>query len=462
MLTQPGRPEKLTFPEGFLWGAATASYQIEGSPLRHGGGASVWDELCKKPGAIMYGDTGFTACDHYTHFREDVKIMADMGLNCYRFSLSWPRIFPDGRGKPNDDGIRFYNDLVDELLKYKIKPLVTLFHWDYPYSLFLKGGWLNPDSPEWFGEYAEAVAGFLGDRVDFWMTQNESLCFTLLGHLGGRHAPGIQYSRKHAFEVVKNALLGHGRSVQALRATPKLKATVSYAPVGTAYRPASESEADINAARQATWSINEHNLSWCPSLFIDPVLKGEWPEDARAVLGEDDPRVTDDELKIMNQPLDVLSLNFYQGGTVRAGVDGPEHVKEAPGYPRTHMDWPVTPESTYWLVRFYHERYGLPIVISENGLSNPDWVHLDGKVHDPNRIDFARRYLQWLHRAANEGYPVLGYTHWSLMDNFEWAEGYRYRFGLVHVDFETLKRTPKDSSFWYKRVIESNGATLYE
>ncbi|MBX3112445.1 MAG: beta-glucosidase [Fimbriimonadaceae bacterium] len=456
------RPANLTFPDNFLWGSATAAYQIEGSPTRHGGGPSVWDEMCKRPGKVFDGHSGQTACDHYRLFKEDVAMMRDLGHKVYRFSLSWPRLFPEGTGRRNDDGYRFYNELVDELLKAGIKPFVTLFHWDYPHELYKQGGWMNPQSPQWFEEYTADAVGFLSDRVSDWITMNETVVFLILGHLTGVHAPGTKFSRAEVMLMLKHALLAHGRSCMAVREHAKTPARVSYAPVASVRYPTDESPEAVEAARRATFAVWPDNFFWSPALYFEPVLKGVWPEDVAQTLGDDDPRVTSAELATMHQKIDVLGLNFYQADPVAPDHDGVARlVRPSVGAPRTAFDWPVTPDGIYWSVRFFWERYGVPLFITENGTSCTDWVALDGGVHDPQRIDYTRRYLQWLHRATAEGVPVEGYTHWSLMDNFEWAEGYKQRFGLVHVDFETLKRTPKDSAYWYRDVIASNGAAIW-
>ncbi len=388
-------------------------------------------------------------------------MMKDLGHKVYRFSLSWPRLFPEGVGRRNDAGYRFYNDLVDELLKAGIRPLVTMFHWDYPYALFQKGGWMNPQSPQWFEDYAKDVVGFLSDRVTDWITMNETVVFLIMGHLSGIHAPGIQFSRADVMLMLKHALIAHGRACMAAREVAKQPVRLSYAPVAGVDYPHEETPEAIEAARKSTFSASPDNFFWSPSLYFEPVLKGVWPEDVAKVLGDDDPGMTESELHVMNQPLDMLGLNFYQGVPVMPCSCGVEKVKPKPGEPRTAFDWTVTPDGIYWSVRFFWERYGVPLFITENGTSCCDWVALDGAVHDPQRIDYTRRYLQWLHRATVEGIPVEGYTHWSLMDNFEWAEGYKQRFGLVHVDFETLKRTPKDSAHWYRDVIASNGANIW-
>lgn len=449
------------FPDNFIWGAAAASYQIEGAADADGKGLSVWDMMCRQPGKIFDGHTGKIACDHYNRYREDVGLMKDIGLQAYRLSVSWPRILPEGTGAVNDRGLDFYDRLVDELLTAGIQPWVTLFHWDYPYALFCRGGWLNPESPEWFATYAEVVVKRLSDRVTQWMTLNEPQVFLDYGHLRGEHAPGLKYGMEEALLAAHHTLLAHGRAVQAIREHAVKAPTVGWAPVGAGAMPASNSEEDIAAARKATLEIHDRNL-WNNAWFSDPVFFGQYPEDGLKVYGSAAPAFTAREMETIHQPIDFYGVNIYVAGVVRAGKDGGiEGLDSAEGCPRTHFYWPVTPEALYWIPKFLHDRYKTPMVITENGLSNQDWVALDGKVHDPQRIDFLTRYLRQLHRAIEAGVDMRGYLQWSIMDNFEWADGYRQRFGLIHVDYQSQKRTLKDSAHWYKKVIETNGASLF-
>lgn len=446
------------FPESFLWGAATAAYQIEGGFDADGKGLNTWDEFVRRKGAVYQGHTGDVACDHYHRFREDVGLMREIGLKAYRFSANWARVMPEGTGAVNVQGLDFYDRLVDELLSADVRPFCTLFHWDYPYSLYLKGGWWNPDSPKWFADYAEVMARKLGDRVRDWFTLNEPGIFLVLGHVEGSHAPGIKGSGYEFFVALKHAMLAHGLGCQSLRSNSPGPCHVSYAPHCIVATPETEDREDVEAARDYTFGgDNNHRGFWQQRLFLDPPLRGEWPEDIERALSHRPVDVSAEELKTMAQPLDYLGLNYYCGDVVKAGN---EVVPDAPGGPRTLFDWPLRPEGIYWTVRFHSERYGLPIIVSENGLSNMDWVAVDGAVHDPQRIDFLTRYLRQLGRAISEGHLVTGYMHWSLLDNFEWGEGYKHRFGLVHVDFQTLKRTVKDSGRWYRSVIESHGAVL--
>ncbi|MCC5829034.1 MAG: beta-glucosidase [Phycisphaeraceae bacterium] len=451
----------MAFAQGFVWGAAAASYQVEGGHDADGKGPSVWDMMCRWPGKINKGDTGRIACDHYHRHIEDADIMQSLGIQAYRLSLSWPRIIPDGDGKPNEAGLAFYDRLVDDLLARDIQPWVTLFHWDYPLSLFYRGGWLNRDSVEWFARYTEVVAKRLGDRVTHWMTLNEPQCFIGLGHMDGVHAPGIKLAFREILLAAHHTLMAHGRAVRVLRDSAKAKPTIGWAPVGIIRYPAGNDPANIEAARRATFTTDEKHC-WNNTWFNDPVIFGRYPEDALKAFEGDVPEHDERDLAVMHQPLDFLGVNIYNGLPVEAD-DSPRgwrEVQRKPGFPTTHFDWPIEPDSLYWGPRFLHERYQLPIYITENGLSSTDWVDLDGRVRDYNRIDFTRRYLLRLADAIKDGVPVNGYFHWSIMDNFEWAEGYRHRFGLVHVDFATQKRTIKESGHWYKTVIHTNGDHL--
>ena len=450
----------MSFPSDFVWGCATAAYQIEGAAFEDGRGLSVWDIFSHTPGKVSRGDTGDCACDHYHRWREDVALMKEIGLKGYRFSLSWPRILPNGVGKTNRAGLDFYDKLVDELLAANIQPWVTLFHWDYPYALHLRGGWMNPESSDWFAEYTRIVVDKLSDRVTHWMTLNEPQCFIPLGHVAGGHAPGLKLPNPDVLRASHNVLLSHGKSVQVIRAAAKKPPIVGWAPVGDPYEPASESAEDIEAARLRTFACNGkvNGVTW----WSDPAILGHYPEDGVKSFGRDMPDFPAADMDTIRQPLDFYAFNcYFSSGVSRMGDDGrPETVERHPGFPRTRFTWPVCDNILYWGARFFRERYSLPIVITENGMSGFDWPSLDGAVHDPLRIDFLTRYLRGVRRAIDEGIPVQGYFLWSFIDNFEWARGYDERFGIVHCDFATFKRTPKDSARWYAEVIKNNGANL--
>jgi beta-glucosidase len=451
----------MTFPNDFVWGAAAASYQIEGSTQGVDGCAdSVWDMVCKQDGFVRDGDTGFVACDHYNRFESDIALMKQLGLKAYRLSIMWPRVMPEGTGQVNEAGLQFYDKLIDCLLAADIEPWVTIFHWDYPVALYNRGGWLNDDSSDWFADYTQLIVERFSDRVSHWITVNEPHCFIGQGHQLGFHAPGLKLPVRDVNHAWHNALLAHGKAVKVIREHAKKPPLIGAAPVFHSYIPATRNSNDINAARQQLFSVTDKNTvhaTW----WMDPVFKGQYPEDGLALFGHDGPPVKSGDLEIIHQPLDFMGYNLYQSTKVRADTDGQPELLEYPNYyPRTDFDWPVTPESLYWTSKFLYERYRKPIVVTENGLACNDWISLDGKIHDVDRIDFLNRYLLSLKDAIADGVEVLGYFQWSIMDNFEWAEGYAKRFGLIHVDFETQKRTIKESGYWYRDLIKSNGSLL--
>ncbi len=457
------RSLKVSFKKDFLWGAAAASYQIEGAWNSDGKGFSTWDHFAEKQGAVYQGQTGKIACDHYNRYKEDVGIMKEIGLQSYRFSLSWPRVIPSGTGKINEKGLDFYSRLVDELLSQDIIPFPTLFHWDYPYELYMKGGWLNPDSSDWFAEYTAAVVEKLSDRVDRWFTLNEPEVFIHMGHVSGEHAPGVKLQKRDTIRMIHNVLLSHGKSVQAIRENTKQPAQVGMAPVCSVVIPHNDERNTVKAAEKLMFApdTEENFTAWSNSWWLDPVFLGHYPEESLKHLGKYLPAGYEKDMEIISSPVDFLGNNHYHGYYVSSDDEGNVIHHGAPvGEALTGFNWRVTPEGLYWGPKFLYERYGKPIIITENGLSNKDWVSLDGKVHDPQRIDFTNRYLRQYKRAAEEGVDLAGYFHWSIIDNFEWAFGYRERFGLVHVDFETQKRTIKDSGYWYGDVIRSNGENL--
>ncbi|NJK46930.1 beta-glucosidase [Candidatus Gracilibacteria bacterium] len=444
------------FPKDFVWGAATASYQIEGAALEDGKGLSVWDWMCRQPDKIWSGDTGEVACDRYHRYEQDVQLMGEIGLQAYRFSISWARVIPDGIGKINEKGLSFYDKLVDCLLELGIQPWVTLFHWDYPYALYCRGGWLNPESPDWFAEYASIVVERLSDRVSHWITLNEPQCFIGLGHQSGEHAPGLKLGFADILAICHRVLLAHGKAVRVIRDRAKIRPTVGAALVGMVKIPSKDTSEDIEAARLCMFSVTEKNC-WNNTWFADPMLRGEYPFDGMKLFHNEMPKIESGDLETICQSLDFFGVNIYHGQTIRSnGQGGTVTVPSPKGPPLTTMDWQVTPEALYWGPRFLYERYQLPIVVTENGMANCDWVHVDGKVHDPQRIDFLTRYLQAYQRAIDDGIKAKGYFHWTLMDNFEWAYGYKQRFGLIYVDYATQQRILKDSAYWYKNVISSN------
>ena len=454
------------FRKDFVWGAATASYQVEGAAYEDGKGMNIWDVFCREPGHVYEGHTGDVSCDQYHRYKEDVAMMKEMGVKAYRFSLSWARIMPKGTGEVNEKGIDYYNRLIDELLANGMEPYITLYHWDLPYELQKRGGWFNPDMPEWFAQYAKIVAERFSDRVKYFFTINEPQCVVGLGYLTGEHAPGLKMGAYEFFEIWHNVLKSHGRAVQELRANAKQEIRVGAASCGAVYYPVTEEPKDVEAARKVIFGLPDDSLYSCPwsiALWGDPIIFGKYPESIVEKFGEYMPEMTKEDSELISQPLDFFGFNIYNGVPVRADENGdPVRVKRAPGFPRTAMQqgWPMTPECIYWATKFIYERYKKPIYITENGMSSHDWIAVDGKVHDSSRIDYIHRYLQNLKRSAEEGADVLGYFAWSAIDNFEWSWGYSERFGMVYVDYETQERTIKDSGYFYRSISETNGENL--
>ncbi len=459
----------MSFPKNFLWGAAAAAYQIEGGASEDGRGPSIWDVYCHdktidpKTGRsnIDNGDTGDIACDHYHRYKEDVALMKEIGLKAYRLSISWTRILPEGKGKINEKGLDFYDNLVDELLEAGIEPYVTLFHWDYPQALMKLGGWSNPESVDWFVEYVKVVINRLSDRVTHWITFNEPQCHIIIGHLLGECAPKLKLTYEEVFQAMHHLFLAHGKAVQTIRKYTKKPCKIGYAPCASDVYPVTDSEEDVEAARKAAFDASERHL-WNTSWWIDPVILGKYPEEGVKAFAGHFPEalLKKEDLEQICQPLDFLGINLYRGIGIRSSEEGYVRADNKIGYDRTAFKWPVTPKILRYMPKFLYERYKMPIIITENGLSMADWVSLDGKVHDPQRIDFMNRYLLELSKTIEEGIPVNGYFAWSIMDNFEWSQGYGERFGLIHVDFETQLRTLKDSAYWYHNIITTNGECL--
>lgn len=450
----------MSFPENFVWGAASSSYQIEGGAYEHGKGLSIWDMLCRQPGTIWSNGTGDIACDHYNKYEEDIDLMGRIGLKAYRLSISWPRVLPEGTGKVNIRGLAFYDRLIDSLLNNGIEPWITLFHWDYPYALYCRGGWLNRDSAEWFAEYTQRVVDILSDRVSHWITQNEPQCFIGLGHQTGEHAPGLKLGFSDVLLAAHHSLLAHGKAVQVIRSHAKSKPFIGTALATIVKTPYNNRQEDIETARECMFSIKARDC-WNNSWFADPVVFGRYPDDGLNLFEKEITGLKDGDMATISQPLDFYGANIYSGEAVSSSDTGSAvPVPTHDGPPLTTMEWELKPETLYWGPRFLSERYQLPVVVTENGMSNCDWVHADGKVHDPQRIDFHTRYLREYRRAIDEGFSCRGYFLWSVMDNFEWAHGYKQRFGIIHVDYATGKRTMKDSAYWYHDVIASNGTIL--
>ncbi len=446
------------FDSAFLWGAASAAHQIEGAYQEDGKGMGIWDTFAQKPGYIAHGENGNIACDHYHHYQEDVAIMKALGLKSYRFSISWPRVMPKGYGEVNEKGLAFYVNLVNELLDAGIEPMVTLYHWNLPTEVYTQGGWENPEIVNWFEQYTDVVASALCGKVKYWMTMNEPQLFIGAGLNSGTFAPFEKKSTEALMRISKNVYLAHGRAVRKIR-TRCPHAKIGMAPTGSIVLPENSESECVEGARRKTFSMTKESFTSSITWWSDPIMKGAFPKEAETLFSGILPKITEDEWRVITEPLDFYGFNIYQGGGEPDFPSGYDRYSYQ-GSPKTSMEWNVTPEVMYWSCKFLYERYGKPILITENGMANYDWVALDGNVHDPARIDFMHRYLRSLKRAAEEGIPVLGYQYWSILDNFEWINGYDKRFGLVYVDYRTQKRTVKDSAYWYKEVIASNGEKL--
>lgn len=442
-----------SFPDDFIWGAATSAYQIEGAADAEGKGLSVWDVFCQQPGRVRDGSSGRTACDHYHRFSDDFDIMRRLGVKAYRFSLSWARLFPEGRGRPNEAGFAYYDRLIDALLERGIEPWITLFHWDTPYALEKDfGGWLSRDIVGCFGDYAVAVGNRYGDRVKHFFTTNEFGNFTDRAYYAGEFAPGRHESRKRRNQARHHAILAHGVGVQALRSS------VSGARVGLAEDPLPvipvfETKEHIDAARQAYRLLNAH--------FTTAILEGRYPDQYLREEGDDAPDQEAEDFDIISSQIDFFGFNAYSPTHVRAASNdrGYEVISPPASYPRMGPGpWPLFgPEVLYWGCRFQKELWNLDeIYVSENGCPCADDLTREDEILDTDRVLYLRHHLRNAHRAMNEGYPLKGYFQWSLLDNFEWTEGYRYRFGIVHVDFESQKRTEKLSAEFYRETILAN------
>lgn len=452
----------MSFRKDFIWGTGTSSFQVEGAAYEDGRGLSIWDTFCTDTGIIREGHTGEIACDHYHRYREDVALMKELGVKSYRFSISWTRILPNGIGEVNQKGIDFYNNLINCLLENGITPCITLFHWDYPLALQRLGAWSNPESSEWFRNYADIVSRAFGDRVKLFVPFNEPQCFLGMGYYEGYNAPGMKSTKREFMHMLHNTLIAHGKAVMAIRANVP-DAIIGYAPTCGVNIPVSDSEADVEAARAEYFSVHEDNPVWNVALWSDPIMLGHYPEDEEGfkALRKYLPEGYEKDFETIHQPLDFYGQNIYNGSLWKADENGKaQWVPNPVGHGETAVGWPVTPDALYWGPKFLYERYGKPIIITENGMACHDIISLDGKVHDPNRIDFTHRYLLALKRAAEDGVDVMGYYYWSIMDNFEWGSGYSKRFGLVYIDYPTQERHKKDSFYWYKDVIAENGENL--
>lgn len=431
----------MTFPNDFLWGAASASAQVEGAWNVDGKCPSIWDTATAKQ--VKNGETCHDASDHYHRFKEDVALMKEFGLKSYRFSVSWPRVMPK-KGKINPRGLQFYIDLVKELHAAGVEPMCTIYHWDLPVWAHNEGGWKNPKIVDYFAEYTKVVVEALSDQVNYFITLNEPQCFIMLGYIQGVHAP---FRRDFLFmrKLVRNTLLAHGTAVKTIRQFAKQPVKVGIAMAASCCVPPSETAEEIEKARQYTFEQADGMMN--NAIWSDPIFLKKAPMILKRKLSQAD-------LELIGQPLDFVGVNVYQPMIIRKEY---EHSADAR---RTMMGWVIDGRCLYWTIRFFHERYKMPVMVTENGMANPDEADADGAVHDPQRVDFLREYLGGVKRAVAEKIPVLGYQHWSIMDNFEWAEGYAPRFGLIHVDYRTQKRTIKDSGYAYAQIIRENGNNL--
>lgn len=426
------------FPEGFIWGAASAAAQIEGAWVQDGRTPSIWDMTSE--GKIRRNETCHVACDHYNHWQEDVAIMKELGLKAYRFSISWSRVIPE-RGKINKKGLLFYINLVNALKNAGIEPMVTLYHWDLPKWAFETGGWENEETIQAFVEYVKVITEVLSDKVRYWFTFNEPQCF-VTDYLDRK--PDVDIKK-----ISRVVMLAHGKAVQTIRKYAKQTAYVGLAIMGMCVEPV-EDKTDEKTAEAMTFSdlAGVMGMSW----WMDPIILGSVPEALKEV-------ITEEDIKFICQPLDLFAANVYFSANF-SDIPGRNNPLVYPGMPRSFMGMPINPNSLYYFSKYVWDRYHLPVLFTENGFSNNDSIMLDGKVHDPQRIDFIHRYLLSLKNAILEGIPVIGYLYWSILDNFEWNLGYDIRFGLVYVDYQTQKRTIKDAGYFYSDVIRTNGDNL--
>ena len=441
------------FPKDFLWGVACASFQCEGAWDEDGKGRNIWDDFCHQTDGVKNHDNGDVACDSYHRYKEDVALMVQHNIKAYRFSMSWARIIPDGDGEVNEKGFAFYDNLVDELLANGIEPLITLYHWDLPSALQDKGGWLNRDIIPAFARYALLVAKHFRGRVKKIMTLNEPQCIAQCGYESGVHAPGYKLPWEQVAKVYHILCLAHSAAQRAIKAELGDEMTVGAAICGNLCYPSVDTPAGREAAYKATFDLNR---GWSFNIFLDSLILKRYDESAFPAIRNFAATIAPADWDLMEAP-EFIGINVYQGSEVdEQGNDVPRYR----GFPITAMDWDITPEVMHYGPMHLYKRYGLPMYITENGMANHDLVSLDGMVHDPQRILYLNSYLRELKKCIDEGVPVLGYLQWSFLDNFEWAEGYSRRFGMVYVDYRTCDRIPKDSARWYAKVIESNGETL--
>jgi len=446
--------EQQAFPKDFVWGVASAAYQVEGAVAEDGRGPSIWDTFSHSPGTCEMDQNADIAVDQYHRYPEDIRWMQWLGVKAYRLSIAWPRVFPQGDGPANEKGFAYYDRLVDALLAAGIDPWITLFHWDLPQALEDRvGGWRSADTAKWFADYAAACMQRLSDRVTNWFTVNEFVCVTDNGYSTGMFAPGLKLPRRERNQVRHHALLAHGLAVQAMRAHARRPIRIGIAENLTACVPVFDSDEHVAAARTAVRIQNAR--------FLTAIMEGRYLESYLADEGADAPAFTDAEMKAIGQPLDFIGLNLYTASHVRADASAPHGYAIVPppaAYPRMMPDWLfLGPTIGYWIPRLLSEIWGVKdLYITENGCGCPDKQTRDGKIYDTDRILFLREYLMHMQRATREGWPLKGYFQWSLLDNYEWHRGYAQRFGLLYVNYATLQRYPKMSAEFYRELIRRN------
>ncbi|MBQ0099206.1 MAG: family 1 glycosylhydrolase [Firmicutes bacterium] len=439
----------------FLWGVSTSATQIEGAAFEDGKGLSIWDIIpTRKSSGTFQGEDASVACDHYHRYKEDVALLKKLGVNCYRFSIAWTRILPDGTGKVNQKGIEFYSNLIDELLRNGIEPFVTIYHWDLPYALHNKGAYMNPEFPDWFAEYTKVIAENFAGKVKYFTTFNEPAC--LLNGVINR----AKFSVKEKLTMIHNILLAHGKAAKILHGYEGVK--VGIVPNSSPPIPKTESKEDIEAARKHYFRV-EYDSIWGVSMYCDPIIFGKYPDEYFETYSKNElPDFHDGDFEIISEPIDFLGQNIYNGDYyVSSDKKGGCIVEQfSSTTPRTSSDWPVKEEGLYWGPKFLCERYHKPFIITENGCAVTDLLTSDKKVHDGASVEFLKRYITCYKKASEECPEIIGYFVWSFMDNFEWSSSYRKRYGLVYVDYETEERFPKDSFFYYSKVVKSNGEEL--
>jgi beta-glucosidase len=444
----------MAFKEDFAFGVATAAYQIEGAWNEDGKGPSHWDEFTHNNAVVFDGYNADIACDHYHRYKEDIALMHELGVNAYRFSVAWSRVLPNGIGEVNEKGVEFYNNLINEMLAKGITPYLTLYHFDLPYALKTKKGLLNEDFPKWFEEYALLIKNRFGDRVKHFITFNEPICM-----FGGGFNPQVHLPKewgittKEKFLAVHHMLLAHGKAVKVLKEIPNAKVGIS--PNGVFAYPKDENNAqDIEVAKKEFFSLPKDNPFVSETLYADAIIFGKYPKECFTLYKNDMPLIKDGDMEIISEPIDFLAQNIYNGYPVSADKNGNAvKARLTQGSPKTAIGWDVTPEYMYFATKFLHERYNLPLIVSENGMANTDLLTLDKKVHDGARSEFILRHISALKKAVKDGVEIDGYFYWTFMDNFEWCHGFAQRFGIVYIDYQTLERIKKDSFYTYQQII---------